>query len=185
MTIPSTPRKAGPYVGDGANSTFTFSFKTFDKTEVQVVKADVNGAETMLVQDSGYSITLNANQLTSPGGTVTYPRTGTSYLPATEKLSVIGAMGYGQTTSLPNGGAYNASVVERALDRLAVLIQQLRELGLVSYTVASLPAALNGSTAFASNGRKVGEGPGAGTGVPVYRSRNKWRVYSTDAEVQA
>lgn len=51
------------------------------------------------------------------------------------------------------------------------------------FTVALLPAAPNpGQKAFASNGRKVGESAGNGTGVPVYYS-NGWRVYSTDAVV--
>lgn len=59
-------------------------------------------------------------------------------------------------------------------------------LGLKSYAVAALPTGVsNSSVAFASNGRKVGEGAGAGTGVPVYYSNSQWRVFSTDAQVQA
>lgn len=49
-----------------------------------------------------------------------------------------------------------------------------------------LPAtALPGTTVYAVNGRKVGEGPGAGTGVPVYFSTGAWRVASTDLPVTA
>jgi hypothetical protein len=54
-----------------------------------------------------------------------------------------------------------------------------------SFTVATLPAGVTGQTAYATNGRKVGEGGGAGTGVPVYFSTGAWRVYSTDAAVAA
>jgi len=54
-----------------------------------------------------------------------------------------------------------------------------------SYVVASLPAGTEGALAYATNGRKVGEGAGAGTGVPVYWSTGSWRVYSTDATVAA
>ena len=62
-----------------------------------------------------------------------------------------------------------------------------------SYTVATLPSVSPtqpvgppvGSIAYASNGRKVGEGIGAGTGVPVYYSNGAWRVFSTDAVVTA
>ena len=50
-------------------------------------------------------------------------------------------------------------------------------------TVAALGTAPEGSIRFATNGRKVGESAGAGTGVPVYYSNGKWRVLSTDAEV--
>jgi hypothetical protein len=53
------------------------------------------------------------------------------------------------------------------------------------YTVANLPVGAEGQTAYATNGRKVGEGAGSGTGVPVYFSNSHWRVYSTDAQVQS
>lgn len=58
---------------------------------------------------------------------------------------------------------------------------------LTVYTVAGLPATglYAGKLAYASNGRKVGEGPGAGTGVVVYYSGAAWRVFSTDAAVAA
>jgi hypothetical protein len=53
-------------------------------------------------------------------------------------------------------------------------------------TVAALPAsAPEGATWYASNGRKIGEGPGSGTGVEVYWSLASWRVKSTDAPVLA
>jgi len=53
------------------------------------------------------------------------------------------------------------------------------------FTVASLPSGLEGDQSYATNGRKVGEGVGSGTGVPVYFSNGQWRVFSTDAQVQA
>lgn len=40
-----------------------------------------------------------------------------------------------------------------------------------------------GSIAFATNGRKQGEGAGAGSGVPVYYSNGFWRRYSDDTQV--
>ena len=52
-----------------------------------------------------------------------------------------------------------------------------------AYTVALLPAApATWSTATASDGRKVGEGPGSGTGCPVY-FQSVWRVFSSDQPV--
>jgi hypothetical protein len=56
------------------------------------------------------------------------------------------------------------------------------------FTVSTLPTGgivSEGVQAYATNGRKVGEGAGSGTGVPVYFSNGQWRVYSTDAQVQA
>ena len=54
-----------------------------------------------------------------------------------------------------------------------------------SYTVALLPAGVESYIAYATDGRKVGEGAGSGTGVPVYFSNSQWRVFSTDAQVQS
>ena len=52
--------------------------------------------------------------------------------------------------------------------------------------VASLATGLGeGEDGYATDGRKVGEGPGAGTGVPIYWSTGAWRVYSTDSPVAA
>jgi hypothetical protein len=55
-----------------------------------------------------------------------------------------------------------------------------------AFTVAALPTnPIAGQFAYATNGRKVGEGAGSGTGVPVYYSNGAWRVFSTDAAVTA
>lgn len=55
-----------------------------------------------------------------------------------------------------------------------------------NFVVATLPNnPTAGQTAYATNGRKVGEGAGNGTGVPVYYSAGAWRVRATDAPVAA
>lgn len=54
------------------------------------------------------------------------------------------------------------------------------------YTVANLPAtAAQGQYAFASNGRKPGEGAGLGSGVPVFfnSATNTWFSYCSGAVV--
>ena len=56
-------------------------------------------------------------------------------------------------------------------------------LSVVSSTVAALPAGLNGALAFASNGRKLGETAGFGTGVVVAFSNGQWRRLSDDSVV--
>lgn len=53
------------------------------------------------------------------------------------------------------------------------------------HTVATLPAGAEGAVAYATDGLKVGETTGNGTGVPVYFSNAQWRVYSTDLQVAA
>jgi hypothetical protein len=55
-----------------------------------------------------------------------------------------------------------------------------------TYTVANLPTdVLAGQTAYASNGRKNGEGAGSGTGVMVFRDGSAWRACDTGATVAA
>lgn len=56
---------------------------------------------------------------------------------------------------------------------------------LPSYTVAGLPAGAAGDIAFTSNGRKNGEGAGAGTGVLVFHDGTAWRACDTGATVAA
>ncbi len=56
---------------------------------------------------------------------------------------------------------------------------------LKSYTVAGLPAGTTGDIAYASNGRKNGEGAAAGTGVMVFKDGTAWRACDTGATVAA
>jgi len=126
MTVPATARRAGPYNGNGSTTSFPFSFKTFASGDLQVVKTSTVGVETTLVKDSHYSVTLNVDQDASPGGSITYPISG-SALATGEKLTILSALDIEQTTDLLGGGAFNARVIEDTFDRTVVQIQQLDE----------------------------------------------------------
>lgn len=54
-----------------------------------------------------------------------------------------------------------------------------------SYTVATLPTGTAACVAYASNGRKAGEGVGAGTGVLVFKDGTNWIACDTGATVAA
>lgn len=81
--------------------------------------------------------------------------------------------------------------ITELLERLNLLIidinaeiAALNVAQLNSYSVASLPSSPSSAAiAFATNGRKVGEGSGSGTGVPVYYSLGQWRTFSDDSPV--
>lgn len=126
MTTPSTERKAGPLLGTGAQTTWPFTFKVFAATDIAVTIADSLGVETALVYGVDYSVTLNSNQETSPGGTVTYPISGAA-LPVGKRLVIFGNLPYDQPLDLPSGGNFSPLALENQLDRLAMQIQQLRE----------------------------------------------------------
>jgi hypothetical protein len=53
------------------------------------------------------------------------------------------------------------------------------------YALASLPTGVVGAQAFVSNGRKIGEAAGAGTGVLAVFSNSAWRRLSDDTPVLA
>lgn len=123
MTVSSTTRKAGPFAGNGTQTTFPFSFKVYTTSDVAVTRADASGIETVLTLNSDYTVSLNSNQDTSPGGNVVLG----SALASGYALSITGNLAYSQSTQLPSGGAYNAQNVEQAFDRVTMLTQQLLE----------------------------------------------------------
>lgn len=126
MTTPSTERKAGPLFGTGAQTTWPFTFKVFAATDIAVTIADSLGVETALTYGVHYTVTLNANQETSPGGTVTYPISG-SPLPVGSRLVIVGNLPYDQPLDLPSGGNFSPLALENELDRIVMQIQQLAE----------------------------------------------------------
>jgi parallel beta-helix repeat protein len=145
MTAPATTRRAGPFNGNGVTTTFPFTFKVFASSDIEVIKTSAEGLDTVLTLGAGYSVTLNADQDATPGGSITHPVSGAA-LAAGEKLTAVGALPYDQTADLPTGGNYRAVVIENALDRTVMQVQQLaEELG----RALTLPAsAATGDTAL-------------------------------------
>jgi len=126
MTVSATPRRAGSYTGNGTNTQFPFVFKVFAKTDVQVVLTDDAGQETVLTQDSHYSVVLNPDQENAPGGIVTYPVAGAP-LAQDQLLNILSVVPYEQPTDIQNQGGFYPQVIEDAFDRNTIQIQQLAE----------------------------------------------------------
>ena len=65
-------------------------------------------------------------------------------------------------------------------------LQALLKLQGQSFTVANLPnGSYAGQQAFASNGRKSGEGAGSGTGIPAWWDGSMWRTFYDNSQVAA
>lgn len=126
MTVPATTRRAGPFNGNGVATSFPFTFKVFTTADLALTKTSDTGITSALVLGSDYSVTLNPDQDAAPGGSITYPLSG-SPLATGESLVAVGALPYDQTTSFPAGGSYRASTHENAFDRTVLQIQQLAE----------------------------------------------------------
>lgn len=126
MTIQSESIKAGPFDGNDSTTVFPFTFKVFQAADLGVILTDISEIESTLILDTDYSVSLNADQEASPGGSVTYPIAGDP-LATGEKLTILNALEFTQGTDLQNGGAWSPETVEDALDRLTMLSQRNQE----------------------------------------------------------
>ena len=124
MTIQNTTlRKAGPSQGNGVTTVFPFTLKVFTATDILVTYLSASGVESALLLTTNYTVLLNADQNTSPGGSVTLlvaPATAT-YITLTSQLANT------QTLSLTNSGGFYPESINNALDRTVIEIQQLAE----------------------------------------------------------
>lgn len=124
MTISSTTRRAGPYTGNSVTTAFPFAFKVFAATDVLVVEAVVaTGVETVKTLTTHYTVALNPDQEVSPGGTVNMLAAPT----AAQTITVGSQVPNLQPVEVTNGGGFYPPVLNDALDRATIQIQQLEE----------------------------------------------------------
>jgi hypothetical protein len=124
MTISSTTRIAGPFVGNGTATVFPFTFKVFAAADLDVVRLNIStGVETTLVLNSDYSVTLNGDQNSNPGGSITLlaGALATGYT-----LVITSDIANLQPTDLTNQGGFYPEVITDALDRATIQIQQMQ-----------------------------------------------------------
>ena len=124
MAVDSTERRV-VYAGNGKTTAFPFAFKVFADTDVVVSVGKPDGAEAAatLKINSDYTVTLNADQNTTPGGTVnvkTAPDEGYN-------LAVTSSVPYDQPMVLTPYGGFNPETLNDNSDRQAIQIQQLVE----------------------------------------------------------
>ena len=127
MSVEYIKRLAGPYVGDGTGQkTFSFGFLIFDESDVYVAVAASSDSEPSdLRQGTDYTVSMNADQSATPGGTITL--TSESGL-AKDAVLVIGSnVPCTQTLDLKNYTRFPPERITTELDRIVVLIQQLLE----------------------------------------------------------
>jgi hypothetical protein len=140
MTISSETRVAGPFTGNGITQDFPFSFKVFSAGDLRVEIVDTAGAVTLLALTSDYTVALNANQESNPGGTVsTYAMLDSGWT-----LTITTDMPLLQPVALTSYGGFFPEVINDALDRVTIQMQQLKEA--ISDTVGPAgPPGANGS----------------------------------------
>ena len=124
MTISSQTRKAGPFVGSGSTGPFAFAFKIFQPSDMLVVKVNnTTSVETTLVLTTDFTVSLNFDQNSNPGGNVTL----VAPLASGYNMVMSSQIPYLQETDLTNQGGFYPEVITSSLDNLTIQTQQLKE----------------------------------------------------------
>ena len=122
MTISSTSRTAGPFTGNDVTTTFAFTFKVFAASDLQLVRTNTStGVSTTLTITADYTVTLNSEQNSAPGGSITL----TAPLASGYTLIITSDIAALQATDLTNQGGFYPQVITNALDKLTILVQQI------------------------------------------------------------
>ncbi|PUB80897.1 MAG: hypothetical protein DBP02_19835 [gamma proteobacterium symbiont of Ctena orbiculata] len=127
MTVHTTSSSAGPFSGNGVSTTFPFTFTVHDDDHLVVKLTPSGWTETTLTQGTHYTVTLNSDQDDNPGGSIEFPGIDNNPMPTGDTLLIERVVDLLQETDLQNQGGYYPEVVESALDKLTMMIQQLQE----------------------------------------------------------
>ena len=123
MTISAETIQAGPFNGNDSTDVFAITFKCFSQSDLNVVLTNSSGVESTKTITTHYTVSLNSNQDSSPGGSVTMvtpPATG-------EKITIINEPAFTQGVDLVNGGGFFPNVIEDAIDRNTILGKRARD----------------------------------------------------------
>ncbi|WP_254303725.1 hypothetical protein [Citrobacter amalonaticus] len=118
MTV-STEVDHNEYTGNGVTTTFPYTFRIFQKSDLVVQVVDLDENLSVLTLDTDYTVT-GAGGYT--GGNVIL----TTALSSGYQISISRELPVTQETDLRNQGKFFAEVHEDALDKLTMLIQQVR-----------------------------------------------------------
>jgi len=142
MTISTTNNIAGPFDGNDVATAFPFSdIKVLQNSDLDVYHTPSGSiVDVLLVEGVDYTLALNTDQDVSPGGTITYPISG-SPLATGDKLTGQRVLEVLQDMDLTNQGNYNPEVVEISADKAVMIMQQ--NLELLSRTI-KLPVSESG-----------------------------------------
>jgi len=131
MTINSTTRKTNALVGNGNTATYPFAFKVFTDADVVVKKLETaTSIETTLTLglNNDYIVTLNEDQNSNPGGSITLKSGGNNQnLASGFSIVITSAVEPLQGTDLTNQGGFFPEVINDALDKATVLHQQQQD----------------------------------------------------------
>jgi hypothetical protein len=112
----------------------------FSTADVQVIRLTIStGLETTLTIVTDYTITLNGDQDSNPGGNIVL----VAALSALYKLTATSDIANLQPTDLTNQGGFYPEVITDALDRATIQIQQISDIGDRTLKIPISDGALN------------------------------------------
>lgn len=122
MSVDSSTARV-TYTGDNTTPDYAIPFKFLAKADLEVIRADTDGAETTLALTTDYTIP-DDDVGDAAGGTLTLVagNLATGY-----KLTIRRNCSLLQSTDLHSQSSYSPKVVEDALDRQVMISQQLQE----------------------------------------------------------
>lgn len=126
MSVQNITRRAGPYVGTGLVTAYTFAFKVFRSEDVKVLRSassDASAQDEALKYGTDYVVKLNTNQDEQAGGTVTLA----SPLAEGLRLSILSAITPDQQMVLTNHDGFLPATLNNSADKAIALIQELKE----------------------------------------------------------
>jgi hypothetical protein len=104
---------------------FPFTFKVFSAADLDVIKLTTStGVEATLVLNTDYTVSLNGNQNTNPGGSVTLTA---GALATGFTLTLTSDIANLQPTDLTNQGGFYPEVITDSFDRSTIQIQQMAD----------------------------------------------------------
>jgi len=116
MTIAASPPRGIAYAGNGSTASFDVPFIFYLASDLRVALRNSAGAETDMTLNSHYSVTGGSGAT----GTVSFVTA-----PASGMVVVIqGRMPIEQDSDFPANGRFPSATVERALDKMTVVVQE-------------------------------------------------------------
>ncbi len=123
MTVSTTTIKNSA-AGNGSNKAFSYTFKAFVNTEVQVyVRTNATGAESLRTEGSGSTNYAVSGIGAASGGTITFVTAPTS----AETVVIKRATSRTQGTDYVENDPFGAEDHETALDKLTHIVQEVQE----------------------------------------------------------
>lgn len=156
MTV-SSPVRSVTYTGDGVATSFPYSFKIYLQDHVVVKLITIATEEVVTLTESQYGIT--GVGYAGTGGAVTYPLSGPP-LANTHKIIIERIVPYKQEQAISNQAGYRPETVERTLDLIVMMIQQIVEGNLIFVDGSIANSKLETSVAARVLGRPLGAGTG-------------------------